>query len=283
MYVSMAFLNPGDGVLVPNPGYPAYRNVANLICAKIIDYSISDTTDWLPDFKWLEKQDLKNVKLMWVNYPNMPTGQNGSRELYKELVRFAKTHKILVVNDNPYSHVLNDDPISILEQDPTLEYTMEMNSLSKAFNMAGWRVGMLLGAQEYIDATVQVKSNVDTGMFLPIQRASIKALDNSAEWHKKRNDVYQERRKLVFQMFDMLGFTYRTDQVGLFVWAKGPEKILDVPAFLEEVLQDAKVFFVPGAVFGTTGARYGRSSLCAPVETLKTAVERIRKWSERGR
>jgi LL-diaminopimelate aminotransferase len=278
MYVSMAFLNPGDGVLVPNPGYPAYRNVANLLGARIVDYDLSDKTDWLPDLNSLQKQDLTNIKLMWVNYPNMPTGRNGSRELFKDLVSFAKANKILVVNDNPYSHVLNDDPISILEQDPSLEYTMELNSLSKGFNMAGWRVGMLLGQQAYIDATVQVKSNVDTGMFLPLQLASVRALENSSEWHHKRNEIYAERRRHVFEMFDLLDFEYRTDQVGLFVWAKAPEKIGDVPAYLENLLQEAKVFLVPGSVFGTTGARYARSSLCATKETLQKAVERVRTW-----
>jgi aspartate/methionine/tyrosine aminotransferase len=213
---------------------------------------------------------------MWVNYPHMPTGRNASRELFRKLVAFAKKHKILIVNDNPYSHVLNDTPISLLSEDTGLECAMELNSLSKAFNMAGWRVGMLLGHEKYLNAVMQVKSNVDTGMFLPIQLASVKALQNSSKWHQERNRIYQDRRKYVFELFDALGFQYRKDQVGLFVWAKAPDKIANVPEFIERVLTENKVFLVPGKVFGSTGERYARSSLCQPVDILKKAVDRVK-------
>ena len=276
LYLSMAFLNQGDAVLVPNPGYPAYASVANLLGARVIYYALTEESGWLPDLEKLGKQDLSSCKIMWVNYPHMPTGQVCPPDFFKQLVEFGKKHKILICNDNPYSLVLNQgSPSSILAADPDFEVTAELNSLSKSFNMAGWRVGMFLSRSDVVDAVLKVKSNVDSGMFLGIQNGAIAALGVEDAWHEKRNNVYRKRRDQIWKIFDLLDFKYSANQVGLFVWAKVPDSIPDVVAYLDRILDEAHVFLTPGMIFGSNGSRYVRSSLCSPEQTLEEAVRRI--------
>ena len=281
MFISMAFLNPGDGVLIPNPGYPPYGNVAKLVGARPVYYDLKEDKSWQPNFEELEKK-AQGVKLMWVNYPNMPTGERSTPDLFQKLIAFAKRNKILVCNDNPYSLILNPEPLSLLKFDSNLEVALEMNSWSKAFNMPGWRAGMVLGSKPAIDAILQVKSNVDSGMFVPIQAGATEALLNSQEWHRERNETYLARRKIVFAIFDHLGFQYNADQVGLFVWAKAPSAINDLAKYLDRILYEAHVFLVPGFIFGTNGAAFARSSLCQPVEILNKALQRIQAkvWTQ---
>ena len=280
LYLSMALLNPGDQVLIPNPGYPAYASVANLLGAKIIAYDLTEAGGWLPDLEKLEAMDLSRCKLMWVNYPHMPTGTRADVNFFKRLVDFAKKKKIFICNDNPYGLVLNQTaPASLLKADPTFEVSGEMNSLSKSFNMAGWRVGMFLGAKDAVDAVIQVKSNVDSGMFLPTQKAAIAALGVSKEWHEERNRIYNARRNTIYEIFDHLGFTYSRDQVGLFVWAKAPNTVPEVETLIDRVLDEAHVFLTPGMIFGSNGNRYARASLCASTERLKLALGRIKTFS----
>lgn len=279
-YLSMAYLDPGDTVLVPNPGYPAYSSAALLSGAKIHYYDLTEENHWLPDLKALERScDLKNCKLMWINYPHMPTGKRADFEVFRKLIEFGKRHQILICNDNPYGLVLNQEaPISFLSPecgDPEMKISAELNSLSKSFNMAGWRVGMLVAASSVIDTVLQVKSNVDSGMFAPVQVGATAALKNSDQWHQERNTIYRERREIVWKIFDLLGFRYDREQVGLLVWAKAPESIRDVSEYCDRVLEKAHVFITPGLVFGSNGARYARSSLCAPVEVLASAQTRI--------
>lgn len=279
LYLSMALLNPGDAVLVPNPGYPAYTSVTQLLGAKVMYYDLTDDNDWLPDLAQLENMDLSRCKLMWVNYPHMPTGKVGSLDLFQKLVTFAKSKNLLICNDNPYGLVLNETPpLSILKADPQKEVSCELNSMSKSFNMAGWRVGMLLGCKELVEAVLQVKSNVDSGTFLPIQKGAIEALQIDESWHLERNHIYARRRELVLQMFDLLGFSTRRDRVGLFVWAKAPDSIADVPSFLDRILDEAHVFLTPGMIFGSNGNRYARAALCAPEATIQKALERIKDF-----
>lgn len=276
LYVSMAFLNPGDKVLVPNPGYPAYSSVSSLVGARIVHYDLKEECGWLPDFDALESLDLSGCKLMWVNYPHMPTGKAGSAELFRRLVDFGRRKRILVCNDNPYGLVLNrDKPQSILSFDPGKEVAVELNSLSKSFNMAGWRVGMFMGPKDAVDAVIQFKSNVDSGMFLAVQAGATEALSSPESWHQARNDLYRERREIVWKIFDRLGFAYDRDQVGLFVWAKAPESVPDVGRYVDELLDKAHVFLTPGFIFGSNGKRYARASLCAPQATLALALKRV--------
>jgi len=285
LYLSMALLNPEDSVLIPNPGYPAYASVAKLLGVNVIYYDLTDGHHWLPDFAAIEKsmekstsrQNSGRCKLMWVNYPHMPTGKSSDEHTFAQLIEFAKKKKILICNDNPYGLVLNTTPPrSILASDPEKKYSCELNSLSKSFNMAGWRVGMFLGSAELVDAVIRVKSNVDSGMFLPVQKAAIEALKVDRAWHQKRNETYAERRKLIWELFDLLQFEYTRDQVGLFVWAKVPDEIPEVSEFLDRLLDEAHVFLTPGMIFGSNGNRYARASLCSPVETLRIAVERVK-------
>jgi LL-diaminopimelate aminotransferase len=276
LYLSMALLNPGDQVLIPNPGYPAYSSVANLLGVNIVYYDLKEETGWLPDLADLEKKDLSRCKLMWVNYPHMPTGTPTDLNFFKKLIEFGKKKKIFICNDNPYGLVLNQTaPTSILSADPGFEISGELNSLSKSFNMAGWRVGMFLGAKEIVNAVLQVKSNVDSGMFLPVQKGAAAALAIDQSWHEERNKTYDERRKVIYQIFDRLGFKYSKNQVGLFVWAKAPDSVKDVEVFLDRVLNEAHVFITPGMIFGSNGLRFGRASLCAPVERLQLALKNI--------
>jgi len=281
MYISMAFLNPGDKVLIPNPGYPAYSAIAKLLGAVPIEYDLKEENNWQPDFEELSRLDLDEIKLMWVNYPHMPTGTPAGEELFHDLVQFAKEHEILLVNDNPYSQVLNNHPLSILKYDTDLSHVVELNSLSKSFNMAGWRVGMVLGHKKYIDSILQAKSNVDSGMFLPIQHAAVKALELDQNWHDERNEIYQHRRKVANRVLEMIGCSIAKNQVGMFIWAKVPPGILDTHELIDDLLHNAHVFITPGEVFGSNGLRYIRLSLCSDKETFEKALERITEWQEK--
>ncbi len=275
LYISLAFLNPGDEVLVPNPGYPTYQSVSNLVQAKTRQYELKDSRGWAPDFKVLENENLDKVKLMWVNYPHMPTGTNATIELFQKLVDFGKKHGILIVNDNPYSFILNDDPKSILAVKGAKEVAIELNSLSKSHNMAGWRIGMVAGGEEIIKNILKVSSNVHSGMFKPLQVAAAKALKNQVEWYRQLNDTYRNRRKLVWEIFDILGCQYDKNQSGLFVWAKIPDEWKDAESLSEHLLIQGNVFVTPGFIFGSMGEKYLRISLCANMETLEEAIKRI--------
>ena len=274
MHISMAFLNEGDQVLIPNPGYPTYTSVTKLVGAVPLFYNLSAEHNWLPNFEELEGQDLAAVKIMWVNYPNMPTGTSGTLEMFEKLVAFGKKHQILIINDNPYSFVLNDNPISILQVAGAKDIALELNSLSKTFNMAGWRVGMVLGNEDYINEILKVKSNMDSGMFYGIQKGAIQALELSDDWFVAQNKIYQERRNLIWQLADKLGTTYDKRTTGLFVWAKIPEgkKSEEVT---DAILYENDVFITPGTVFGSQGEGYVRFSLCVPVAVIKEAISRI--------
>jgi len=275
MHISMAFLNEGDKVLIPNPGYPTYTSATKLVGAEPVFYNLAEANNWEPDFQALEEGDLEDVKLMWVNYPHMPTGAKGSREMFQKLVDFAKKHNILLVNDNPYSFVLNDEQFSIFQVEGAKEVALELNSLSKTFNMAGWRVGMVSGNATLIDAVLKVKSNMDSGMFYGIQKGAIAALNSGTEWFDKLNETYGKRRELIFTLADNLGCTYNRDTAGLFVWAKLPAGIKNAEAYVDSILYDKHIFLTPGTVFGSAGEGYVRFSLCAPEETIKEAIERF--------
>lgn len=281
MHISMAFLNPGDKVLIPNPGYPTYSSVTGLVGAKAVYYDLKAENNWYPDIEALENSDLSGVKMMWVNYPNMPTGTRASKELFRKLVDFGMKHHILIVNDNPYSFVLNDEQLSILAVDNAKEVALELNSLSKSHNMAGWRVGMVAGHQEYVSAILQVKSNMDSGMFKAVQLAAAEALSLDNDWYEQLNTVYQERRETVFEMYDLLGFEYDKNQVGMFVWAKINDDYDHAEHFSDDLLNDRAVFITPGSIFGTNGEQYVRISLCSDAETLVRAKERIGEFVEK--
>lgn len=280
MYISLAFLNPGDEVLVPNPGYPAYGAISNIVGAKVTEYDLIESNNWLPDFEALEKLDLSKFKLMWVNYPNMPSGTQGSTQLFAKLVEFAKRNRILVINDNPYSLVLNDSPQSILEIEEAKEHVLELNSLSKSFNMSGWRVGMVLGKGKYINAILQAKSNVDSGMFLPVQKAASEALLLPREWHNERNAIYTKRKSLGLELISQLGCTISTNQVGMFLWAKIPDNFKHGRELVDKLLDEAHVFVTPGEIFGSNGDNYIRVSLASPREDFLEAINRVIKWKE---
>ncbi|GAA4799221.1 pyridoxal phosphate-dependent aminotransferase [Litoribaculum gwangyangense] len=274
MHISMAFLNEGDEVLIPNPGYPTYQSVTNLVGAKGVLYDLNEANNWLPDFDALEKSDLSKVKLMWVNYPHMPTGAQPTKYVFEKLVAFAKRHNILVVNDNPYSFILNDNPKSILSVKGAKEVCLELNSLSKTFNMAGWRVGMVVGDSELLNSILKVKSNMDSGMFFGIQKGAIEALKCSKMWFATLNNVYRERRNLVWQLADALNCTYDKEATGLFVWAKLPANVKS-EEFIDIILNEKYVFITPGTIFGTQGEGYIRFSLCASTEVLEEAITRV--------
>ncbi|WP_297806201.1 aminotransferase class I/II-fold pyridoxal phosphate-dependent enzyme [uncultured Polaribacter sp.] len=274
MHISMAFLNEGDKVLIPNPGYPTYTSVTKLVGAKPLFYNLSDATNWQPDFKNLEAQDLTDVKIMWVNYPHMPTGTDATLETFQKLVAFGKKYNILIINDNPYSFILNDKPISVLQVEGAKDIALELNSLSKTFNMAGWRVGMVLGNANYINEILKVKSNMDSGMFYGIQKGAIEALRLSDDWFLAQNKIYEERRSLIWQLADKLQATYSKNATGLFVWAKIPEgkKSEDIT---DSVLYDNDIFITPGTIFGSQGEGYIRFSLCVESEVIKEAISRL--------
>ena len=274
MHISMAFLNEGDKVLIPNPGYPTYTSVTKLVGAEPLFYDLSDANNWQPNYKELEAQDLSDVKIMWVNYPHMPTGTNATLETFEKLVAFGKKHQILIINDNPYSFILNDNPVSILQVEGAKDTALELNSLSKTFNMAGWRVGMVLGNAGYISEILKVKSNMDSGMFYGIQKGAIEALQLPDTWFTVQNKIYEERRVLIWQLADKLGATYNKNATGLFVWAKIPEgkKAEEVT---DAILYDKDIFITPGTIFGSQGEGYIRFSLCVTAAIIKEAISRI--------
>ena len=275
MHISLAFLNEGDAVLIPNPGYPTYASVTELVQAKAISYDLTSGNNWFPDFEAIEKTDLSKVKLMWVSYPHMPTVANGSLEVFEKLIAFGKKHKILIVNDNPYSFVLNDNPISILQVNGAKDIALELNSLSKTFNMAGWRVGMVLGNATLLEAVLKVKSNMDSGMFYGIQKGAIEALKLGKDWFESQNEIYRKRRNLVFKLAEKLNCTFDKNSVGLFVWAKLPEGIPSSEEFIDAILLEKYIFITPGTIFGSHGEGYIRFSLCVKEEKIQEAIERI--------
>ncbi len=274
LHISLALLNQGDEVLIPNPGYPTYSSVTNLVGGKSIFYNLDETTNYQPDFKSLAQKDLSNVKLMWVNYPHMPTGAKATQKTFEQLIDFGKKHNILIVNDNPYSFVLNDNPQSILKIDGAKDIALELNSLSKSFNMAGWRVGMLLGKKEFISEILKVKTQQDSGMFYGIQEGAISALLSSDKWFTTLNKEYLERRQLVWQLAKKIGCTFNENTAGMFVWAKlstakKSEEVVD------ELLYNKNIFIAPGTIFGSKGEGYVRFSLCVAKENIKKAINRI--------
>ncbi|MFI3248160.1 MAG: aminotransferase class I/II-fold pyridoxal phosphate-dependent enzyme [Rikenellaceae bacterium] len=275
MHISMAFLNPGDGVLVPNPGYPTYSSVSRLVQAELFTYELSEQSGWMPDFEALERLPLEKIKLMWVNYPNMPTGTNATYELYEKLVVFARKHSIVVVCDNPYSLILNPAPKSILEIEGARECCIELNSLSKSMNMAGWRIGMLSTNATFVEWILRVKSNVDSGMFKPLQQAAVEALSLGDDWYRDLNEMYGKRRVIAAKIMDQLGCTFDPAQVGLFLWGRIPEGEVNSETLCDKVLDGARVFITPGFIFGSQGDRYVRISLCATEERMEEALERI--------
>jgi aspartate/methionine/tyrosine aminotransferase len=275
MHISMAFVNPGDDVLVPNPGYPTYSSVTKLVGGNIKYYELDEKKGWIPDLEKLEKEDLTRVKIMWTNYPHMPTGARGSLKLFENLVAFASNHSFLLCNDNPYSFILNNEYCSILAVDGAKEVALELNSLSKSHNMAGWRIGMVAGHQDYIKSILRVKSNMDSGMFRAMQAAAAEALNNPPSWYDKVNSVYTQRRKIVGEIMDILRCRVDKNQVGLFVWGHIPDEIASCESFVEEILNKVHVFLTPGFIFGSKGDRYIRISLCADEKTLREARKRI--------
>ena len=278
LHISLAFLNPGDGVLVPNPGYPTYSSVSNLVQASVLTYDLDENNNWQPDFEAIEKMDLSNVKLMWVNYPNMPTGASATPELFEKLVAFGKKHGIIICNDNPYSFILNDNRLSILQVEGAIDICIELNSMSKSHNMPGWRMGMLASNAQFVQWILKVKSNIDSGQFKPMQVAAVAALNNSEEWHNEMNiNLYRSRRNKAEAIMQELGCTFDEKQVGMFLWGKIPEKYTDSGELADKVLYDAKVFITPGFIFGDKGKRYIRISLCASEEMLGKALERIKE------
>ncbi|PKH67232.1 aminotransferase [Flavobacterium sp. ALD4] len=275
MHISLAFLNEGDEVLIPNPGYPTYTSVTNLVGAVPVYYDLKEDTNWEPDFEALEKLDLTKVKIMWIGYPHMPTGARGSLGLFEKLVAFAKKHQILLINDNPYSFVLNDNPMSLLQVNGAKDVALELNSLSKTFNMAGWRVGMVLGNAKAIDAILKVKSNMDSGMFFGIQKGAIAALNSDKSWFDSMNEIYKKRRVLTEQLAEKLGCKVHKEGVGLFVWAKLPVGSVSAEKFIDQILQEKSIFIAPGTIFGSNGEGYIRFALCVKEEKVQEAINRF--------
>ena len=278
LHISLAFLNPGDGVLVPNPGYPTYSSVSKLVQAKVLTYDLDENNHWQPDFDALEQMDLSNVKLMWVNYPNMPTGASATPELFENLVAFGKKHGIVIVNDNPYSFILNENRLSILQVKGAKDICIELNSMSKSHNMPGWRMGLLASNAQFIEWVLKVKSNIDSGQFKPMQVAAIAALNNSEEWHREMNvNLYKTRRHLAEEIMNTLGCTFDKSQVGMFLWGKISAKYKNSGELADKVLYESKVFITPGFIFGDKGDHYVRISLCANEKMLAEALERVKQ------
>lgn len=278
LHVTLAFVNPGEQVLVPNPGYPTYTSLSKILGAEVVNYNLKEENGWMPDFDELEQMDMSRVKLMWTNYPNMPTGAAAQMRTYERLVDFAQRHHIVVVNDNPYSFILNHKPLSLLQVDGAKSCCIEFNSMSKSHNMPGWRVGMLATNAEFVSWILKVKSNIDSGTFRPMQLAAATAYRNSAEWHEEANyQVYARRRRLAEQIMDTLGCQYDPTQVGMFLWGRIPDSYADCEALTERVLHEARVFITPGFIFGSNGNRYIRISLCAKEEKMAEALERIQQ------
>lgn len=278
MHISLAFLNKGDEVLVPNPGYPTYSSVSNIVEAKIINYDLDENNGWQPDFEKLEFMDLSRVKLMWVNYPNMPTGARATKELFEKLVDFGRRHNIIIVNDNPYSFILNNEKLSILSIPGAKDICIELNSLSKSHNMPGWRMAMVASNPQFIEWILRIKSNMDSGMFRPMQKAAVAAMSNSDEWHEKHNiELYAKRRALAEEIMTTMGCSFDKDQVGMFLWGKIPSKYESSAELADRVLYDARVFITPGFIFGSNGEKYVRISLCSKEDKLQNALDRIKE------
>lgn len=272
MHICMTYLNPGDKVLIPNPGYPTYRSAVTLAGGECMDYVLTEETGWMPDFEALEKQGLEGVKMLIVNYPHMPTGAKPTEGLFRRIVDFARRHGLLVVHDNPYSFIRNEKPLSLLAAEGAKEHVIELNSLSKSHSMAGWRIGMIAGKKERIDEILRFRSNMDSGMFFPVQAAAARALGLSDDWYERLNGHYYERQTTAYRIMDAIGCTYAPDQAGLFVWGRLPEGPDDCFAWSDRLLYDCGVFVTPGGIFGSQGRRYLRISLCAPVEVLERAL-----------
>lgn len=276
LHISLAFLNPGDGVLIPNPGYPTYSSVSKLVGAKLIYYDLLEDKGWQPDFDALEQMDLSGVKMMWTNYPNMPTGGNATPKLYERIVDFGRRHGILICNDNPYSFILNEHPLSILAVPGAKEICIELNSMSKAHNMPGWRMAMLASNAQFVQWVLKVNSNIESGQFKPMQYAAAKALQADKSWYDGMNRVYRSRRDLAGQIMEALGCTYDEQQVGMFLWGRIPDSAESAEAIANKVLYEARVFLTPGFIFGSRGERYIRISLCCKNEALQEALNRVK-------
>lgn len=281
LHVSMTFLNPGDRVLVPNPGYPTYTAVTNLVGAVAVPYDLTAERGWYPDFEALEQMDLTGVKMMWVNYPHMPTGAPARRDLFEKIIDFGRRHSILIAHDNPYSFILNEEPLSILSVDGARDVAVEMNSLSKSHNMAGWRMGMVASNPTFISWISRVKSNIDSGQFRPMMDGAAVALEEDDAWYAEINRTYSERRLVAEQIMEALGCAFDPVQRGMFLWGRVPDDVPDVEAMVDEILVKARVFITPGFIFGTNGERYIRISLCAPVDRLEEALKRIKEYKNR--
>lgn len=276
LHVTLAFVNPGEQVLVPNPGYPTYTSLSKILGAEIVNYNLLEDNGWQPDFDALEKMDLSKVKLMWTNYPNMPTGGAARMETYERLVAFAQKHQIVVVNDNPYSFILNEKPMSLLQVSGAKECCIEFNSMSKTHNMPGWRVGMLASNAQFVQWILKIKSNIDSGTFRGIQLAAAEAYRNDPEWHREANiNTYRRRRAVAEKIMTTLGCSYDPDQVGMFLWGKIPAHYSNAEELTERVLHEARVFITPGFIFGSNGERYIRISLCAKEDKLEAALQRV--------
>lgn len=277
LHITLAFVNPGDEVLVPNPGYPTYTSLSKILGAKVVNYNLDEDNGWQPDFEELEHRDLSRVKLMWTNYPNMPTGGDARMETYRKLVEFARRHDIVVVNDNPYSFILNEHPLSLLQVEGAKDCCIELNSMSKGYNMPGWRVGMCVSNPQFISWILKIKSNIDSGTFRGLQLAAAEALTtNTEEWHREYNiNVYRRRREIAERIMQALGCTYDDSQVGMFLWGKIADKYVNAEQLTERVLHEARVFITPGFIFGSNGERYVRISLCAQDDKMQEALRRI--------
>ena len=277
LHITLAFVNPGDEVLVPNPGYPTYTSLSKILGAKVVNYNLDEDNGWQPDFEELEHRDLSRVKLMWTNYPNMPTGGDARMETYRKLVDFARRHDIVMVNDNPYSFILNEHPLSLLQVEGAKDCCIELNSMSKGYNMPGWRVGMCVSNPQFISWILKIKSNIDSGTFRGLQLAAAEALTtNTEEWHREYNiNVYRRRREIAERIMQALGCTYDGSQVGMFLWGKIADKYANAEQLTERVLHEARVFITPGFIFGSNGERYVRISLCAQDDKMQEALRRI--------
>ena len=277
MHICMTYLNEGDEALIPNPGYPTYRSAVRLAGGKCVEYELKEENDWLIDFEKLQKRDLGKVKLMWVNYPQMPTGKLPTKELFENIVAFGKRNNILVCHDNPYSFILNDKPESLLSVEGAKDVVIELNSLSKSHNMAGWRVGVLCAGKERVDEVLRFKSNMDSGMFLPAQLAAAKALTLDKDWYDEVNKVYKARRQKAYELLNLLGCSYSKEQAGMFLWARIPAKYKDSYELSDDVLYKSRVFITPGGIFGSAGEKFLRVSLCSPEEKFELSIDRIKK------
>ena len=278
LHITLAFVNPGDKVLVPNPGYPTYTSLSKILGAEVVNYNLREDDGWQPDFNELESMDLTGIRIIWTNYPNMPTGAPARMETYKRLVSFARRHNILIVNDNPYSLILNEKPLSLLQVEDAKDCCIELNSMSKSHNMPGWRVGMCVGNRQFIQWILKIKSNIDSGTFRGIQLAAAEAYNNDDAWHRQANvETYRRRRHLAEAIMQELGCEYDKGQAGMFLWGKIPARYANAEELTEKVLHDARVFITPGFIFGSNGERYIRISLCAKDERMEEALRRIKE------